>query len=134
MDFRKFFLALFLLGFSGVLLAQEPPKLTLAERTIQRSFPFSERVQSFLFHYRNSGEAPLIISRVAPSCACVVADFSKEPLAPGDSATFTLRYTPLHTGDYNYTITIVSNGQPEILRARIRGTVTEAEEKKSENE
>lgn len=134
MDFRKFFLVLFLIGFSGVLLAQDLPKLTLSERSIQRSFPFTDRVQTFLFHYRNAGDAPLVVSRVAPSCACVVADFSKDPLAPGDSATFTLRYTPQHTGDYNYTITIVSNGQPEILRARIRGTVTEAEEKKSENE
>jgi hypothetical protein len=35
------------------------------------------------FKFRNSGSKPLVIKDVQPSCGCTVADFPKEPLAPG---------------------------------------------------
>lgn len=35
------------------------------------------------FAFKNTGDKPLIISRVQPSCGCTVADPPKEPIAPG---------------------------------------------------
>lgn len=35
------------------------------------------------FRFRNSGNKPLIIESVQPSCGCTVADYPKEPIAPG---------------------------------------------------
>lgn len=35
------------------------------------------------FQFKNTGNFPLTISRVEPSCGCTVADFPKEPVAPG---------------------------------------------------
>lgn len=35
------------------------------------------------FRFRNSGDKPLIIESVQPSCGCTVADYPKEPIAPG---------------------------------------------------
>ena len=35
------------------------------------------------FHFRNTGNKPLIIERVQPSCGCTVAETPKEPIAPG---------------------------------------------------
>jgi hypothetical protein len=35
------------------------------------------------FRFKNTGDKPLIIDRVQPSCGCTVADQSKEPVAPG---------------------------------------------------
>lgn len=35
------------------------------------------------FQFKNTGDFPLLISRVEPSCGCTVADFPKEPVAPG---------------------------------------------------
>ena len=39
------------------------------------------------FHFKNTGEAPLLISRVEPSCGCTVAEFPKEPIPPGKEGT-----------------------------------------------
>ena len=39
------------------------------------------------FHFKNTGDAPLTISRVEPSCGCTVAEFPKEPIAPGKEGT-----------------------------------------------
>lgn len=37
-----------------------------------------------VFHFKNTGSKPLIISHVQPSCGCTVADPPKEPIAPGE--------------------------------------------------
>ena len=41
------------------------------------------------FRFRNSGSNPLVIQAVNPSCGCTVADFPKEPIAPGKEAEIT---------------------------------------------
>ena len=35
------------------------------------------------FRFRNTGTKPLVIRSVQPSCGCTVADYPKEPIAPG---------------------------------------------------
>ena len=35
------------------------------------------------FRFKNTGDKPLVIERVQPSCGCTVADPPKEPIAPG---------------------------------------------------
>ncbi len=35
------------------------------------------------FRFKNTGDKPLVIAKVQPSCGCTVADESKEPIAPG---------------------------------------------------
>jgi len=35
------------------------------------------------FRFKNTGDKPLIIESVRPSCGCTVADPPKEPIAPG---------------------------------------------------
>jgi Protein of unknown function (DUF1573) len=36
------------------------------------------------FHFKNSGDHPLIIEKVQPSCGCTVAEQPTEPVAPGN--------------------------------------------------
>ena len=36
-----------------------------------------------LFHFRNTGNKPLIIKDARPSCGCTVAEKPSEPIAPG---------------------------------------------------
>ena len=39
-----------------------------------------------VFTVKNTGDAPLVISEVRPSCSCTVADKPEDPIAPGASA------------------------------------------------
>ena len=36
-----------------------------------------------VFRFKNTGDKPLVIESVRPSCGCTVADPPKEPIAPG---------------------------------------------------
>lgn len=41
------------------------------------------QVLKISYRFKNTGEKPLIIQRVQPGCGCTVADYPKEPIAPG---------------------------------------------------
>ena len=40
---------------------------------------------SHTFKIKNSGEAPLVLTRVIASCGCTTPEWTKEPIAPGAS-------------------------------------------------
>lgn len=41
------------------------------------------------FRFKNTGNKPLIIHSVTPGCGCTVADYPKEPIAPGGEGEIT---------------------------------------------
>jgi hypothetical protein len=44
---------------------------------------------SVAFRFKNNGKNPLVIESVRPGCGCTVADFPKEPIAPGMESEIT---------------------------------------------
>lgn len=67
-----------------------------------------------VYKYTNSGKSNLILSNVEPTCGCTVADdegWSKEPLAPGESAKIKVVYNSegRGTGEVTKSIVIRSN-------------------------
>lgn len=40
----------------------------------------------------NTGNAPLIIKSAFSNCGCTVADYPRQPIAPGDTASLTVTY------------------------------------------
>ena len=132
---RKLFFFFCFLGFCNLVAAQEPAQLSFSRTRINiGSVPISAGSPEFVFQYKNTGESPLIISRLSPGCPCVVTEYSTDPVAPGDSATFKVRYNPPHTGPFDQRITVLSNGSTPVLRIYIKGNVTETEEKNPENQ
>ena len=122
-------LPVFLLCCAEVLPAQEPPKLVVANRIVQLESIPSRQDTTLVFHYKNKGGSPLSIFNMIPGCTCLVPDYSKEPLMPGDSASFTLRFTPSHPGPFSLAVTITysapDSAQYEITRVAIRGSAHE---------
>ncbi len=41
------------------------------------------------FRFKNTGDKPLVIQSVQPSCGCTVADYPKEPISPGSEGEIT---------------------------------------------
>lgn len=63
-----------------------------------------------VFSYTNTGKAPLVITNIKSSCGCTIPqDWSKEPLAPGASASFTVKFNGKGTNKVSKTITITAN-------------------------
>lgn len=63
-----------------------------------------------VFSYTNTGDAPLVITDIKSSCGCTVPqDWSKEPLAPGESDKFTVKFNGSGKNKVTKTITVTAN-------------------------
>ncbi|VAV83580.1 FIG00653032: hypothetical protein [hydrothermal vent metagenome] len=63
-----------------------------------------------VFSYTNTGNAPLVITDIKSTCGCTVPqDWSKEPLAPGSSANFTVKFNGKGANKVSKTITLTAN-------------------------
>lgn len=80
------------------------------------------------FRYVNTGDEPLIIIGARTTCGCTVADYSRTPLAPGDSAKITVDYDPAgRPGRFEKGIIVDTNTEPRRTRLTIKGTVVGGE-------
>ncbi|NCO64718.1 MAG: DUF1573 domain-containing protein [Flavobacteriales bacterium] len=62
------------------------------------------------FNYTNTGDAPLVITDIKSSCGCTVPkDWSREPLAPGESGKFSVKFNGSGSNKITKTITVTAN-------------------------
>lgn len=61
------------------------------------------------FTVKNTGDKPLIISEVKPSCGCTTPEWSKDPILPGKSAQIKVGYNTGIKGAFNKLIEVYSN-------------------------
>lgn len=80
------------------------------------------------FTVTNTGDKPLIISKVQPSCGCTTPDWSQDPIMPGKSSKIKVVYDTKRTGPFQKLIEVYSN-DPENSRSviYIKGTVGAAD-------
>ncbi|WP_370479612.1 DUF1573 domain-containing protein [Tamlana flava] len=63
-----------------------------------------------VFTYKNTGDAPLVITDIKSSCGCTVPqDWSRDPLNPGDTGQFTVKFNGSGSNKVSKTITVTAN-------------------------
>jgi len=110
------------------------PKMTF-EKT---SFFFGTKNEGDIvehnFKFKNTGDAPLVITEVERACGCTDPEFSKEPILPGQEGFIKVTfYSNGRTGVIRKTMKIKSNIKSEdVPMLFIRGEVIprDAERKK----
>ncbi len=89
----------------------------------------SAGVASHTFRLTNTGSQPITILSVRTGCRCVTAQPPREALAPGASASLTVRFDPAgRSGTFHKDLAIISQGK-KINRIQIRGSVNPAPSK-----
>src|SRR5690606_7172104 len=62
-----------------------------------------------VFKFKNTGEAPLMIVNAKSSCGCTVPEYTKEPVAPGDSGELLVKFNGSGQNQVSNTVTITTN-------------------------
>lgn len=75
------------------------------------------------FEFTNTGEAPLIISKVKSSCGCTVPSWSKEAILPGATGEIKVKYDTKRVMPIRKTITVTSNAERPTIALKIKGNV-----------
>ncbi len=74
-----------------------------------------------VFSYTNTGDSPLVVTNIKSTCGCTVPqDWSKEPLAPGASDKFTVKFNGKGNGNTGKAITVTANTEKgsEVVRIK----------------
>jgi hypothetical protein len=132
-------LTLFFIG-TGVTVAQNAAgdSSTNVSNTDTAKIKFEKKTHDFgtieegtqaktTFKYSNTGNVPVILTNVRPSCGCTTPNWSREPLQPGESAVITAVFNSRgKSGTFHKSITVTSNAGTTMIY--IKGNVIKQSE------
>jgi hypothetical protein len=78
-----------------------------------------------VFEFTNTGDAPLVITKVTASCGCTIPTKPKEPIMPGATGKIEVKYDTNRVMPFRKTITVVSNAETPTTSIKIKGTVVD---------
>ena len=73
----------------------------------------------------NTGNQPLVLTNVTTSCACAVADWTKEPIAPGAKGIVKASFDAKALGRFEKSVGIYSNATPSLVYLKFTGEVVQ---------
>lgn len=82
-----------------------------------------------IVEFKNTGDSALIITNIQSTCGCTVPTTPKEPILPGKSGQFEVKYN-MNLGPIRKTITVESNAinyENGQIPIKIKGEVLEKE-------
>lgn len=80
-----------------------------------------------VFEFTNTGNSPLVITRVNSSCGCTIPSRPEEPIAPGETGEIEVEYDTQIVGPIRKTITVYSNADIPAKSIKIKGRVLDSE-------
>ena len=76
-----------------------------------------------VFKFINSGNIPLVISRVKASCGCTIPKKPNKPILPGEKGEIEVKYDTKRVMPFKKTITVISNAENSTELLVIKGKV-----------
>ena len=82
-------------------------------------------VVKYVYKFKNTGNAPLLISRIKASCGCTIpSNWKKDPIMPGESSEFTVQFnTRNKIHKQHKTVTVYCNTKNKIERVKFTANV-----------
>ncbi|MEM6801752.1 MAG: DUF1573 domain-containing protein [Bacteroidota bacterium] len=116
--------------------AQSLPKTSVVFEQDQHDFGTvtEGKLVQYQFKFKNTGEHPLHITKVKPSCGCTTPSFSQEPVAPGEEGFIDVSFDSQgRPGLQSKTITVTGNFEGKLNRLlKLKGEVERSESSASE--
>ncbi len=78
---------------------------------------------SITFEIKNTGNAPLVITKADPSCNCTLVDYSKTEIAPGEKGFVKATYDAKIAGKFDKRIFVFTNAFEGELDLALKGEV-----------
>ena len=79
------------------------------------------------FRFKNTGDNPLVLTRVKASCGCTTPKYSTDAIPPGGEGFIDIAFdTAGKTGIQRKSVTVTANVQPNNIALRINGEVAAA--------
>lgn len=120
---------------------QAPPALVQQEPLKPTTIVFAETEHGFgdikegdfakhEFVFKNTGTEPLYVRDAKASCGCTTPEWTKDTIAPGGEGKILVQFNSEgRPGDFNKSVTVLANTDPEATVITIKGHVIAAPQK-----
>lgn len=124
--------ALLILSIGWTLFSCENDKLSVGNKTKIEVVSVVDKGDVMLgeevkasFTVKNTGNYPLILAEVKGSCTCTVAQYPKDPIPPGETATITavVSTEKANPGTLTKDVRILANTEPSLTSVLIKANV-----------
>ena len=107
-----------------------------AKEVVYPTLDFDEKTHDFgtidegdivehTFTFTNNGDAPLVITNARGTCGCTVPDWTKEPVAPGETGEMLVKFNSRgKRNQQNKSVNITANTESGKERLQIKAFVT----------
>ena len=76
-----------------------------------------------VFKFKNTGNAPLVVTSVKSSCGCTIPKKPEAPVLPGETGEIEVKYDTKRVNPIRKTITVTSNAETPTVALKIKGNV-----------
>ena len=76
-----------------------------------------------VFKFKNTGNAPLVVTTEKSSCGCTVPKKPEAPVLPGETGEIEVKYDTKRVNPIRKTITVTSNAETPTVALKIKGNV-----------
>ena len=121
---RKLFLLLFtVVGLGFATQAQtKPAEFKFESETHDFGKIKLDQNATYTFNFTNEGEAPLIISKIEPTCGCTIGEYTQTPVKKGEKGF--IKVTIKKSGSplpFNTAVTVTSNARTPVKVLYLKG-------------
>jgi len=113
----------------GVQAQEKVAKIAFNEDTIDYGLIEKGSDGVRIFEFTNTGEAPLIITKVSSSCGCTIPKKPEDPILPGMTGEIQVKYDTKRVGPIRKAITVISNADTPTVILKIKGEVKGVDQK-----
>lgn len=103
---------------------QAQPKASFDKTTHEFGTILWKNPATATFKITNDGDKPLVISNVTTSCGCTDANWTKTPIAPGQTGEVSSTFDAKALGRFQKSVGIYCNASDKPIYLAIRGEVT----------
>ena len=121
---KKTFILLLFAFFTFQLYAQEKTAKIEFETTVIDYGTIEKGADGIrVFKFKNTGNAPLVVTSVKSSCGCTVPKKPEAPVLPGKTGEIEVKYDTKRVNPIRKTITVTSNAETPTVALKIKGNV-----------
>ena len=127
---KKLILSVTALTFSAVLFAQKTVATVakFATETIDQGKLKQNDPREVKFIVTNISNEPLVIEQANPTCGCTMGDYTKAPIAPGETGFISAKYNAASVSHFEKHLTVKFAGIDELKSITISGDVLSPED------
>lgn len=104
-------------------MAWAQPKATVAREVANMGEVGYLMPRKVSFTLKNTGNEPLHINEVIPSCGCVSVEWTREPVAPGGEGLITTEYDARMLGVFQKDLEVYTNASEQPFYLHLQGRV-----------